>query len=155
MNLKSVLFVCLGNICRSPLAEGIARDLNEKNKWNIKIDSCGTSSLHRGESPHIKSIKTAKDYGIDISMQKSRPINVYSDMEFDIIIAMDSQNKIDILSLGFPPNKVFKLGEFGEGQDIPDPYFYPSDEGFKEVYLLIESLLHKMFIYYGFSKIKE
>ncbi len=154
MKLKSVLFVCLGNICRSPLAEGIARDLNTKNEWGIKIDSCGTSSLHRGEPPHIKSIKIAKDNNIDISKQQSRPINVYSDVEFDIIVAMDSQNKKDILSLGFPAEKVFKLGEFGDGQDVPDPYFYPSDEGFKEVYLLIESLLHKMFKSYGFN-IKE
>ena len=60
MKLKSVLFVCLGNICRSPLAEGIARHLSEKNHWNLKIDSCGTSSFHRGEPPHHKSIKIAQ-----------------------------------------------------------------------------------------------
>lgn len=149
MKLKSVLFVCLGNICRSPLAEGIARHLSEKNHWNLKIDSCGTSSFHRGEPPHHKSIKIAQKHNIDISLLRSRPINIYDDMDFEIIIAMDSQNKKDILALGFDRNKVFKLGDFGNGEDIPDPYYYKDDEGFAKVYDLIESLLYSMFASYG------
>lgn len=151
MKIQSVLFVCLGNICRSPLAEGIAQDLNRKNAWNLKIDSCGTSSFHRGEAPHVKSVRVAKQHNIDISKLQSRPINVYADMEFDLIVAMDSHNKRDILALGFDSSKVFKLGEFGDGQDIPDPYYYRDDEGFEQVYMLIESLLHKMFKSYGFN----
>lgn len=152
MKLQSVLFVCLGNICRSPLAEGIARNMNDVFKWNLKIDSCGTSSFHRGEPPHIQSIRIAKENGIDISMQKSRPINIYNDVEFNLIVAMDSNNKRDILALGFPKDKVIKLGDFDNGIDVPDPYYCNSDDGFREVYNLIESLLEKMFRYYGFSK---
>ncbi|STQ86498.1 low molecular weight protein-tyrosine-phosphatase [Helicobacter muridarum] len=151
MKVNSILFVCLGNICRSPIAEGIARDMSKRNKWDLRIDSCGTSGFHRGESPHKYSISTAKKKGIDISGLKSRPINVYSDMEFNLIIAMDSQNKNDILALGFDKDKVFKLGEFGSGEDIPDPYYYKDDSGFMVVYELIESLLEKMFKHYGFS----
>ncbi|RDU67109.1 protein tyrosine phosphatase [Helicobacter didelphidarum] len=148
MKLQSVLFVCLGNICRSPLAEGIARDLCKKNNWNLQIDSCGTSNFHRGESPDSRSIAVAKSHNIDISMLQSRPINVYDDMDFDLIIAMDSHNKKDILALGFPPQKVKKLGEFGNNEDIPDPYYYQNNEGFEKVYNLIESLVSKMFTAY-------
>lgn len=151
MKLKSVLFVCLGNICRSPLAEGIAKNMSDKNVWNLRIESCGTSAFHRGESPHKYSILIAKKHGIDISMQKSRPINVYTDMEFDIIVAMDSQNKKDILALGFPKDKVVKLGDFADGIDVPDPYYYKNDKGFEEVYNLLTNLLEKMFDYYGFN----
>lgn len=154
MNLKSVLFVCLGNICRSPLAEGIAKNMSNKNEWGLRIESCGTSAFHRGEPPHAYSIRTAKQHGIDISMQQSRPINVYTDMEFDIIVAMDSQNKKDILSLGFPKDKVVKLGDFADGIDVPDPYYCKNDEGFEEVYSLLVKLLEKMFDYYGL-KTKE
>ncbi len=152
MKIQSVLFVCLGNICRSPLAEGIAKNLSEKFNWNLKIDSCGISSFHRGEPPHIQSIRIAKANNIDISMQKSRPISVYGDMEFDLIVAMDSQNKRDIISLGFPKEKVIKLGDFDNGVDVPDPYYCDSDDGFREVYNLIEALLEKMFDHYGFCK---
>lgn len=144
MKIKSVLFVCLGNICRSPLAEGIARNMSEKNAWNLKIDSAGTSSFHRGEAPDKRSIAVAKAHNIDISAQKSRPINAQNDKDFDLIIAMDSNNKRDILALGFPGDKVFKLGEFNSGEDVPDPY-YDDLSGFENTYALIESLLEKMF----------
>lgn len=151
MKVNSVLFVCLGNICRSPLAEGIARRLSDENSWNLKIDSCGTSSSHRGEAPDSRSMAIAKDNGIDISSQKSRPVNLYEDCNFDLIIAMDSQNKNDLLKLGFDSKKVFKLGDFGLGEDVPDPYYYRDDEGFAKVFNLIESLLKKMFDKYGFK----
>ncbi|MWV61646.1 low molecular weight phosphotyrosine protein phosphatase [Helicobacter saguini] len=143
MKLRSVLFVCMGNICRSPLAEGIATSISNKNQWNLKIDSCGISGFHSGESPDSRSIKVAKIHGIDISRQKSRQIN-NNDKEFDLIIAMDSNNKRDILALGFPKEKVFKLGEFGNNEDIIDPY-YDSIDSFFKAYELIESLLKKMF----------
>lgn len=149
MKLKSVLFVCLGNICRSPLAEGIARNMSDKNEWRLRIESCGTSAFHRGESPHEYSIQIARQNGIDISMQKSRPINVYGDMEFDIIVAMDSQNKSDILRLGFPKEKVVKLGDFADGMDVPDPYYCKDNKGFEEVFNLVAMLLEKMFDSYG------
>lgn len=144
MKIKSVLFVCLGNICRSPLAEGIARDMSDKNKWNLKIDSCGTSAFHRGEAPDYRSIEVAAKHNIDIKTQKSRPINLYDDMDFDVIIAMDSNNKRDILKLGFPKDKVFKLGDFTNGEDMPDPY-YDNKDGFENTFKLIESLLKNMF----------
>ncbi|RDU71655.1 low molecular weight phosphotyrosine protein phosphatase [Helicobacter aurati] len=150
MKIRSILFVCLGNICRSPLAEGIARDMNNRNAWNLQLDSCGTSSFHLGENPHTYSVLVAQRNGIDISQLQSRPINFCDDKHFDIIIGMDSQNKRDILNLGFETNKVFKLGDFGDGEDIPDPYYFKDDRGFIMVYELIESLLKKMFQHYGF-----
>lgn len=147
MKIKSILFVCMGNICRSPLAEGITRSMSEKNGWNLKIDSAGISSFHRGEAPDSRSIAAAKARNIDISTQKSRPINAQSDKDFDLIIAMDSNNKRDILALGFDKNKVFKLGEFNNGEDVPDPY-YDAPDAFNKTYTLIESLLEKMFSKY-------
>lgn len=159
MKVKSILFVCLGNICRSPLAEGIAREMCKNNGWNLKIDSAGTSAYHRGEPPDRRSIEVARTHNIDISHLKSRPLNVYDDMNFELIIAMDSNNKRDILALGFPDHKVFKLGDFaldsiesnlGDSKnmasiDVPDPY-YQGKEGFIATYNLIESLLQKMFM---------
>ncbi len=150
MKIRSILFVCKGNICRSPLAEGIASRMNEENKWNLTISSCATSAYHVGNPPHDKSIKAAKLNGIDISHQRSRRINVYSDMEFDLIIAMDSENKRDILALGFDKEKVFKLGEFSNNEDVPDPYYENTDRAFLQVYELLEKLLKNMFISLGF-----
>ena len=72
--MPSILFVCLGNICRSPIAHGIALSIAKKHNINIKIDSAGTSSFHEGQSPCINSIKIASQHDIDISNIKSRPI---------------------------------------------------------------------------------
>jgi len=136
--MKSILFVCLGNICRSPLADGIANKIAREKGLELYCDSAGTSAFHKGEPPCENSQKVAKKYGIDISGLKSRPIVPKDLEEFDIVIAMDEQNKKDLLSYGF--KNVYKLGEFGglENTDIPDPYYYRGFKGFEIVYEMIE-----------------
>lgn len=135
-----ILFVCLGNICRSPLAEGIARDYIEKNKLDITVDSCGTSSWHIGEAPDKRSINVAKNNGIDISKLKGRQISLYGDLDWDYYIVMDESNKRDLLNMGFEKTKIIKLGEFGaNGKDVPDPYTYKDLEGFEKVFQMIKT----------------
>lgn len=140
-----ILFVCLGNICRSPLAEGIARDYIEKNKLDIAVDSCGTSSWHIGEPPDKRSINVAKNNGIDISKLKGRQISLYGDLDWDYYIVMDENNKIDLLNMGFEKTKIIKLGEFGaNGKDVPDPYTYKDLEGFEKVFQMIKTCVESL-----------
>lgn len=145
--MKSILFVCLGNICRSPLGEGIAREIIRKHKLDIRVDSAGISAYHSGDAPDTRSIKVARENGIDIEDLRSRQVNVYSDMDFDLILAMDSSNYQALLDLGF--KNVRLLGDFGlNGRDIRDPYL-GGDEGFRKVYeevkICVEELLkHKL-----------
>jgi protein-tyrosine phosphatase len=136
--MKSILFVCLGNICRSPLADGIANKIAREKDLILYIDSAGTSHFHKGEPPCENSQKVAKKYGVDISGLRSRPIVPKDLEEFDFVIAMDEQNRKDLLSYGF--KDVYKLGEFGglENSDIPDPYYYRGFKGFEIVYEMIE-----------------
>lgn len=141
-----ILFVCLGNICRSPLAEGIARKYISDNNLDIKVDSCGTSGWHIGESPDKRSIDIAKKYGIDISSLKGRQISVYGDAEWDYYIVMDESNKRDLINMGFPRDKIKKIGEFGaNNQDVPDPYNYKDMQGFENVFNMIDSCIKYMF----------
>ncbi len=142
--IKSILFVCLGNICRSPLAEGIAREIAQKRGLNIKVDSAGTSGWHIDERPDSRSVAVAKKYGIDISNLKGRKVNAYSDSEFDLIVAMDGQNYRDLARFNFG-EKLVLMGDFGlNGRDIPDPYYGGSD-GFENVYKMLESAINALF----------
>ena len=134
--------VCLGNICRSPLAEGI---LKAKSKQlNILVDSAGTSAYHIGEQPDIRSIAIAKSYGINISNQKARQFGINDFDKFDKIYAMDKSNYSQIISRA--RNQVDKdkvdliLNELNPEsfQDVPDPY-YGGENGFQDVYDLLNS----------------
>lgn len=143
--IQSILFVCLGNICRSPLAEGIARDLAQKRGLDLKIDSAGTSGWHIDEAPDSRSIAIAKKYGIDISGLKGRKVNAYDDSAFDLIVAMDRQNYADLKPFGFG-EKLVLMGDFGlEGRDIPDPYYYPKGEGFEKIYQMLFRAINTLF----------
>lgn len=134
--IKSVLFVCLGNICRSPLAEGIARHYNQE----LIFDSAGLSGYHRGEKPCKGSQAIAQKNGILLEGITSRPIRYPKDDKFDLIICMDTQNYQDLLELGFDKEKVKKLGYYGfDDLDVPDPYYYVGSEGFERVFAMIES----------------
>ncbi len=133
---KSVIFVCLGNICRSPLAEGVAKEYAKKNNLDIKISSAGTGSWHIGEPPCDNSIEVAKINGIDISDQRAQQINKILIDEFDLIIALDDKNITDLKRMGANP---LKLGDYGyDGDDVPDPYFFPGFEGFDKVFEMIK-----------------
>jgi protein-tyrosine phosphatase len=142
--MKRILFVCLGNICRSPLAEGIATHIIDQKRLNITADSAGTSSWHEGESPCSNSVKVAQRHQIDISSQKSRPVVPEDKRDFDLVIALDKQNQSDLEAQGF--QNVYLLGDFGgyEGADVPDPYYFPGFEGFEKVYDMIETAIHDL-----------
>lgn len=136
-----ILMVCLGNICRSPLAHGILqKKINEINlPWTV--DSAGTSSFHSGELPDVRSIEVGKKNGIDITNQRSRQI-ISDDLKvFDLVVAMDSANYRDIRALAEnadQESKVKLLLNFAhpnENRGVPDPYHHG---GFQSVYDMIE-----------------
>ena len=135
--MKSILFVCLGNICRSPLAQGVAQKIAKEKNLEFIIDSAGTSNWHEGEAPCENSIKIAKQYQVDISKQHSRTITKNDIQKFDYVVAMDKQNKTDMENFGF--TNVYLLGDFGtyKDTDVPDPYFFNGFEGFEKVYTMI------------------
>lgn len=136
-----VLFVCLGNICRSPLALGIARSKTQ----SITFDSAGLSGYHRGESPCKGSQKIAKEYGVSLEGIYSRPVRYPKDDEFDLLVCMDSENYEALIDLGFEKSKIKKMGDFGRGgEDVPDPYYYVEMEGFRKVYLMLEECIERM-----------
>ncbi len=134
--------VCLGNICRSPLAEGILKTKITERALDWEVDSCGTSGWHSGELPDPRSIDIAHQYGIDITDQRSRKLVVDDLNEFDIIYAMDSSNFIDIKRLAkseLQQNKIkLILNEAWADQNraVPDPYW--DDNGFEKVYQMLD-----------------
>jgi len=141
--MKSILFVCLGNICRSPLAEGLAKKQSALLGLDLLIDSCGTGDWHVGEPPCMDSIRIAKSHKLDISMQRSRQITSEDIEKFDLIVALDANNYRDLVSMG--ASTVVKLGDYGfNGEDVPDPYFFSGYEGFDKVYAMIESSIENL-----------
>lgn len=137
---KKVLMVCLGNICRSPLAEGILRS---KLTNNITVDSAGTGGWHAGELPDKRSIQTARERGIDITNQRARKFKKSDFDDFDFIYVMDNQNYKDVLALAESEthkNKVQLILEElfpGERVDVPDPY-YGGQDGFEKVFDMLD-----------------
>lgn len=142
--MNSVIFVCLGNICRSPIAEGVAKKLAKQKGLHVKISSAGTGSWHVGEAPCKNSIKVAKDNGIDISMLRASQISKKELLEFEYVIALDNSNYHDLKALG--AKNLYKLGSFGySGEDVPDPYFFDGFDGFDRVYKMIEECVINLF----------
>lgn len=133
--------VCLGNICRSPLAEGILQSKLPSNQF--LVDSAGTGNWHAGQGPDERSIATAKNRGLDISCQKARQIRTSDFMEFDHIYVMDSSNYRDVLALAPDAASRAKVKLMmdevhpGAGVDVPDPYF-GGPEGFDKVYDMLD-----------------
>jgi len=138
--MTRVLMVCLGNICRSPLAEGILKSKVYLHK--TFIDSAGTGAYHVGEKPDRRSIAVANDHGIDISDQKARKFSKKDFENFDFIYVMDQSNYDNVVALASDENEKAKvkliLNEVfpGEDLDVPDPY-YGGDFGFKNVYKML------------------
>lgn len=136
-----VLMVCLGNICRSPLAEGILKSKINSNK--IFVDSAGTGNYHIDGLPDKRSIAVAKNHHLDITDQRCRQFQVADFDEFDFIYVMDNSNKSDILALARNENDKAKvrmiLNEVfpNENVDVPDPY-YGGEFGFENVYKLLD-----------------
>ena len=134
-----ILMVCLGNICRSPMAEGIMRNLGGN---RVKVDSAGTAGYHIGSQPDKRMIATAFEHGIDISNLSARQFQ-YDDFDsFDVIFAMDSSNYRNIISLAKNDNDRQKVKMMLENSNVPDPY-YGGDKGFEHVYQLLHKACQK------------
>ncbi|MFC3848171.1 low molecular weight protein-tyrosine-phosphatase [Helicobacter baculiformis] len=136
---KSLLFLCLGNICRSMLARGIAQHTIEKRHLDLSVDGAGISAFHQGEPAHPPIIKLARQHGIDIAHFTSKPITQALADRFDWVVAMDCSNLQALRGLGITHPHVYKLGDFGlRGADIPDPYTFTRAQDLERVYLMIE-----------------
>lgn len=142
MTAFPILFVCLGNICRSPLAEGVFRHLTEQGGLasSYPADSAGTGGWHTGDPPDHRSVKVARSHGIDISGLRARQI-VSADFErFGLILAMDKNNLAHLRKTVPPTGRgniaLFGSYAFGDETEIPDPYYGgPSD--FERVYSML------------------
>jgi protein-tyrosine phosphatase len=154
MSSQRILMVCLGNICRSPLAEGILREKVRATGLDWVVDSAGTNGYHTGEAPHPLSQKVARQHGIDISGQRARRFTAADFQRFDKIYAM-AEDVLDdmrrIAGRAFEPAKVdLLLNEVhpGSNEDVPDPWYGP-EPGYHEVYALIDAAADKIIAKYG------
>jgi protein-tyrosine phosphatase len=139
--MTKILMVCLGNICRSPLAEGILK--SKLDSSNFEVDSAGTSGYHEDALPDQRSINVAQKNGLDITDQRSRKFTKEDFKNFDHIFVMDTSNYEDVISLAETQeerdkvslilNKIFP----GEDESVPDPY-HNSIDGFNQVYEMLE-----------------
>ena len=145
MSKKRVLFVCLGNICRSPVAHGIFRHLVEQEELSADfyIDSAGTGNWHVGEAPDPRSQESALRNGIDISDLRARQFSAYDFEQFDYIFAMDKSNYNDMLDLANTDAEKAKVQlilsydpEAAANASVPDPY-YGKGDGFEKVFQML------------------
>lgn len=142
-----ILMVCLGNICRSPLAEGILKSKLPKDKYTV--DSAGTAAYHIGSKPDVRSIAVAKKYGVDITDIRGRKFSRNDFNDFDLIFAMDESNYHDILKIAKTEDEKLKvkliLNEItpNENLSVPDPY-YGGNAGFQNVYKLLDNPCNKI-----------
>lgn len=136
--------VCLGNICRSPLAEGILKKKISENGLNVIVDSAATSDYHIGDRPDPRSISKAAEYGIDITAQRGRQLQNSDFQEFDRIFVMDTSNYSNTVALTNKPEEIDKVEMIlnlinpGSNQSVPDPYF-GGEDGFENVYRLLDA----------------
>lgn len=141
--MQRILMVCLGNICRSPLAEGILRDKAKQKGIEIHIDSAGTSNYHIGDHPDHRTTANAKKHGIDLSKLKARQFSAQDFDDFDRIYVMDSFNYADVVSLSrneLDRKKVQLILNTiypNSNMNVPDPYF-GGDQGFENVFILLD-----------------
>lgn len=135
--------VCLGNICRSPLADGLLRDKVEKRNLPIVVDSAGTSAHHVGNSPDSRMVRTANQFGLDISNLRSRQFTLADFDAFDLIYVMDKENLRNVSKLARNRDDMKKVSLIlnliapNQNQEVPDPY-YGGDAGFLDVYSLLD-----------------
>jgi len=147
--MKKVLFVCLGNICRSPLAEAIFNDKVKDLGWIG--DSAGTAAYHVGEQPDSRSIKVSLDHGIPIS-HRAKQFEAKDFEQFDFVIAMDRNNYNDMKSVAEGAvNNLYLLRKFdpnssSDDLDVPDPY-YGGEDGFVKVFEMIDRSIDPLITY--------
>lgn len=144
-----VLMVCLGNICRSPIAEGILRAKAAEKGVDVETDSAGTAAYHVGESPDARMTLTAKKNGIDISDLRARQFVKQDYADFDLIYAMDRSNYENMLRLAQTEEDKVKVrlilneSHPGSDEEVPDPY-YGGDQGFQLVIDLLDEAVDKV-----------
>lgn len=141
-NPYPILFVCLGNICRSPLAQGVFESLISERGCakQFHVDSCGTGAWHVGELPHEDSQRVAREKGFSIADQRARQLSPEDGENFELIVCMDRSNERDAKKVVKPGARLVLLREFDpvpDEIDVPDPYFGGPD-GFYTVYDIIE-----------------
>ena len=142
-----ILMVCLGNICRSPLAEGIMKKKIQEHQLNWKVDSAGTAAWHAGEKPDSRSIKVAQKNNIDILNQRGRQFKARDLDDFDLVLTMDATNYQNVRYLttsSEQENKIHLIMNFvnpGLNQQVPDPYI---TDGFESVFEMLELACNKI-----------
>ena len=140
--MQKVLMVCLGNICRSPLAEGIMLKLIKENNINMRVDSAGTSNYHIDEAPDKRTITNAAKHEVDLKPLRSRQFKVSDFDKFDKIYVMDKSNMANVLALATNENHKAKVDLLlnasnpGMNSEVPDPYF-GGEQGFEDVFQMI------------------
>ncbi len=143
---KKVLMVCLGNICRSPLAEGI---LKSKVGKDVIVDSAGTAGYHVGDLPDQRSIAVANKHNVDLTDQRARKISQADLDEYDLIYAMDQENYDNLRRMAKNDEQRNKINMImnelypNENIDVPDPY-YGGDHGFEHVYAMLDEATDKI-----------
>ncbi len=148
-----ILMVCLGNICRSPLAEGILQHEADARGLGWQVDSAGTGGWHVGEMPDSRSVEVARRNGVDISKQRGRQLKAKDLDDFDLILAMDAQNYQDISRLATTAEqreKIKLMTSFAyphKNKAVPDPY-YGKMKNFEEVYNLLQISCEKLIEFY-------
>ena len=141
--MRKILMVCLGNICRSPLAEGILK--SKVNGKKVLVDSAGTGGWHIGKLPHEGSIEVAAKHDIDITDQRCRKFIVSDFDDFDQIYVMDRSNYENVISMAHNQSDLTKVKMIRDeifstsGRDVPDPY-YGGESEFEHVYRMIDEL---------------
>lgn len=141
--IMKVLMVCLGNICRSPMADGLLRHKVEKEGLDIYVDSAGTAGYHIGEAPDSRMRATARSFGFPIDNLRARQFQTSDYDEFDLIYVMDQSNRRNVLSLARNADDKAKvkliLNEIDPGKDleVPDPY-YGGEQGFIDVFKMLD-----------------
>lgn len=145
--------VCLGNICRSPLAEGIMKQKIQTHNLDWEVDSAGTGYWHIGQKPDERSIAVAKKNGLDITDQRARQLKTTDLQEYDLIFAMDSSNYRNIKTFANSPEEERKIDLImnvvkpGYNENVPDPYY--GNDGFEGVYQMLEIACEKVIEKYG------
>jgi len=144
---KRVLFVCLGNICRSPLAEAVVREAARKRRLNhYYFESAGTGNWHVGGPADPRATAKAREYGLDLSDHRARQITSLNYSDWDWLVAMDAENRANLLRMGVPQSRLLMMRQFendGRTPDVPDPYFGGAN-GFEYVYQMLAANAEKL-----------